>query len=174
MTSSLVVGPLQAYRCWRVEWQGEFPVLGSLFQSTIWPAATPLRAACEKQPGSVLAWIRRRFRHATEVHPAPTWNCECGIYAMAGLKEDESLELSPYVYRRGPMDRVLRVAGVVQLWGRVVQHEHGYRAEYARPLKLLTVPSLARLPDTARLLDAIATRYAVQLVTRAEDLAGPA
>ena len=43
MTSSLVVGPLRAYRCWRVEWQDGRPVLGSLFHSTVWPADGPLR-----------------------------------------------------------------------------------------------------------------------------------
>ena len=51
MTSSLVIGPLRAYRCWRVEWQDRRPVLGSLFHSTIWPADGPLRATCEKRPG---------------------------------------------------------------------------------------------------------------------------
>jgi hypothetical protein len=90
------------------------------------------------------------------------------------LQQDEALELSPQLYQRGPLDRVLRVAGVVQLWGRVVQHEHGYRAEYARPLKLLTVPSLMRSRDAEALLEAIAERYAIQRVTRVEDLAGAA
>jgi hypothetical protein len=106
-----------------------------------------------------------------ETHAAPKWNCECGIYAFAGLQQDEALELSPQFYHRGPVDRVMRVAGVVQLWGRVVQHEHGYRAEYARPLKMLAGPSLTRLRVAGDLLDAIADRYAIRLVTRAEDLA---
>ena len=171
MTSPLVIGPLQAYRCWRVEWQDKLPVLGSLFHSTVWPAASPLQATCEKRPGSVVAWVRRRFFRPVETHAAPAWNCECGVYGMADLKQDENLELSPQFYQRGPLDRVMRVAGVVQLWGRVVQHEHGYRAEYARPLKLLAVPPLARLRDTESLLEAIAERYAIQLVTRVEDLA---
>ena len=174
MTSSLVIGPLQAYRCWRVEWQGKLPVLGSLFQPTVWPAAHPLRATCEKRPGSLAAWFRRRFFRPMETHSAPTWNCECGVYGLADFKQDENLELSPHFHQRGPLDRVIRVAGVVQLWGRVVQHEHGYRAEYARPLKLLTVPSLARSRDAEGLLDAIAERYAIRLVTRVEDLAGGA
>jgi hypothetical protein len=87
------------------------------------------------------------------------------------LQQDAALELPPQFYQRGPLDRVIRVAGVVQLWGRVVQHKHGYRAEYARPLKVLAGPSLTRIREAGGLLDAIAERYAIQLVLRVEDLA---
>jgi hypothetical protein len=89
---------------------------------------------------------------------------------MTGLDDDEALKLSPHVFQRGPLDRVMRVAGVAQLWGHVVQHDRGYRAEYARVLRLLTVPSLVRARDTEGLLEAIAERYRIPLVTRAEDL----
>jgi len=172
MSSFLVIGPLQAYRSWRVEWQGTLPVLGSLFRSTVWPPTGPLRATCEKRPGSLVEWFRRRFRRPIESHSVPDWNCECGVYGLADLKHDESLEISPQFYQRGPLDRVVRVVGVAQLWGRVVQHEHGYRAEYARPLTLLAVPPLTRIRDAERLLDAVARRYAIRLVTRIGDLGG--
>lgn len=170
MTSSLVVGPLRAFRCWRVEWQDGRPVLGSLFHTTVWPADGPLRAKCEQRPGSLISWFRRRFSRSIETHPAPAWGCECGIYAMTRLEDDEDLKISPHICQRGPLDRVMRVAGVAQLWGRVVQHDRGYRAEYARPLRLLTVPSLMRVRDTDGLLEAVARRYGIPLVTRAEDL----
>ena len=170
MTSSLVVGPLRAFRCWRVEWQDGRPVLGSLFHSTVWPADGPLRAKCEQRPGSLGLWIRRCFSRKLESHAAPAWGCECGIYAMSHLEDDEDLKMSPHICQRGPLDRVMRVAGVAQLWGRVVQHDRGYRAEYAQPLRLLTVPSLLRVRDTEGLLEAVARRYRISLVTRAEDL----
>ena len=80
------------------------------------------------------------------------------------------MEVFPRFYLRGPLDRVVRVVGVAQLWGRVVQHEHGYRAEYARPLPLLAVPSMTRIRETEGLLDAIAKRYAIRLVTCIGDL----
>ena len=174
MTSSLVVGPLRAYRCWRVEWQDGRPVLGSLFHSTVWPADGPLRAKCEQRSGSLAGWIRRRFSRKVDGHPAPAWGCECGIYAMSRLEDEEDLKVSPHISQRGPMDRVMRVAGVAQLWGRVVQHDRGYRAEYAQPLRLLTIPTLVRVRDAAGLLEAVAERYRISLVTCAEDLAGAA
>jgi hypothetical protein len=85
------------------------------------------------------------------------------------------MEMSPQVYQRGLFERVVHVVGTVLLWGRVIQHEHGYRAEYARPLKLLTVPPLVRVShsesrDIDRLLDAVAQRYSMQLVARTEEL----
>ncbi len=170
MTSALVVGPLRAFRCWRVEWQDDRPVLGSLFHSTVWPADGPLRAHCEQRAGSLAAWIRRRLSRKVESHPAPAWGCECGIYAMSRLDDEEDLKISPHICQRGPMDRVLRVAGVAQLWGRVVQHDRGYRAEYAQPLRLLSIPALVRVRDAEGLLQAVAQRYRIPLVTRTEDL----
>jgi hypothetical protein len=59
---------------------------------------------------------------------------------------------------------------VAQLWGRVVQHDRGYRAEYARPLRLLTIPSLVRVRDAEGLLEAVARRYRIPLVASAEEL----
>lgn len=170
MTSSLVVGPLRAFRCWRVEWQDGCPVLGSLFHSTVWPVDGPLHASCEQRGGSLASWIRRRLSRNVESHPAPAWGCECGIYALSRLEDEEDLKISPHICQRGPLDRVLRVAGVAQLWGRVVQHDRGYRAEYAQPLRLLTIPSLVRVRDTEGLLEAVAGRYRIPLVTRTEDL----
>lgn len=171
MTPSFVVGPLRAFRCWRVEWQDGRPVLGSLFHATVWPADGPLRASCEQRPGSLVAWVRRRFSPKTDRHAAPAWGCECGIYAISRVEDEDDLKMSPHICQRGPLDRVLRVAGVAQLWGRVVQHDRGYRAEYARPLRLLTIPSLVRVRDTEELLEAVADRYRISLVTRVEDLA---
>jgi hypothetical protein len=155
-----------------VEWQGALPVLGSLFHSTAWPPTAPLRAACEKRRNSLVEWLRRRLHRPRACHAAPQWDCECGVYGMVDLKQDEDLEASPQFYQRGPLDRVLRVVGVANLWGHVVQHEHGYRAEYARPVAVLAVPSLTRLRDAEALLDAVAHRYAVRVVTRVGDLGG--
>ncbi|HTX54868.1 MAG TPA: hypothetical protein VMD08_15795 [Candidatus Baltobacteraceae bacterium] len=60
--------------------------------------------------------------------------------------------------------------GVVLLWGRVIQHEHGYRAEFARPLQLLTVPAGWRDRAIDSLLTATARRYAIPLVTQVDGL----
>jgi hypothetical protein len=79
--------------------------------------------------------------------------------------------MSPQVCQRGLFGRSLQVFGVVLLWGRVIQHENGFRAEYARPLKLLTVPALIRGREMRSLLESAAQRYSIELVPGMEELA---
>jgi hypothetical protein len=170
VTAPLVVGPLQAYRCWHVFWQGKLPVLRSVYNTTLWPADGPLHATCQKGPASLTAWFRSLFSRPakTVTHPAPTWDCQCGIYGLSHLDGDE-LDTSPQASPRGP-DRGVTVLGVVLLWGRVIQHKHGYRAEYARPVKLLSAPPKFPAHNAPNLVDAVAQRYAIQLVSRMEEL----
>lgn len=91
-----------------------------------WPARRPVRAECG----------RRRN------HPVPGPDCTCGIHATR----------LPDLLRR---TREPAVLGRVALWGRVVEHVHGYRAEYAYPQRAALVCTLcfwqwgerARPPD---------------------------
>jgi hypothetical protein len=62
--------------------------------------------------------------------PAPALNCSCGIYATRTLRDPGS------AWRSGPQ-YARHVIGAVALWGRVVEHESGYRAQHARPVALL-------------------------------------
>jgi hypothetical protein len=62
--------------------------------------------------------------------PAPAFDCSCGIYATHKLHDPGS------AWRSGPQ-YARHVVGAVALWGRVVEHEWGYRAQYARPVSLL-------------------------------------
>ncbi len=75
-----------------------------------WPALRPARAAC----------VRRRR------HEVPGFDCTCGLYAT------RSPEL--LMHARDPA-----VAGTVGLWGRIVEHEHGFRAEFGYPQRLMLV-----------------------------------
>ena len=90
------------------------------------------------------------------------------MYGLSRLTGDE-LEEVPRVPGRDP-DRGAVALGVVLLWGRVIQHARGYRAEYARPLKLLMVPPQLHAGRVNTLLEAVAQRYAIQIVSRATDL----
>ncbi len=60
------------------------------------------------------------------------------------------------------------MGGSVLLWGRVIRHAYGYRAEYARPHRLLAMPHLRK--DKQALLVATAQRYHLMLVRRCADL----
>ena len=56
-------------------------------------------------------------------HDAPDPRCTCGLHGTHGLE----------VLRK---TRCPAVLGRVALWGRVIEHEHGYRARYAYPQRL--------------------------------------
>ena len=66
-----------------------------------------------------------------------TWGhpqCRCGIYAL----KSERLTLNWVPWSQTPREGCL-VWGAVALWGRVVEHEKGYRAEHAM-IRRLVVP----------------------------------
>lgn len=65
--------------------------------------------------------------------PAPSMGCTCGIYAQ---NHDIELSLDP---------RVVQIVGAVSLWGRVIEHDKGFRAQYAYPKELVVVGGDERL-----------------------------
>ena len=73
------------------------------------------------------AWRPREVAQATcrlaWSHEAPNADCSCGLHATRELD----------FLRR---TRCPAVLGRVALWGRVIEHEHGYRARYAYPQRL--------------------------------------
>jgi hypothetical protein len=62
------------------------------------------------------------------VHDTPQADCTCGVYASKSLD---------HLRRLGHAEQ--RITGEVCLWGKVIEHEHGWRAEFAYP-KTFVVP----------------------------------
>jgi hypothetical protein len=62
---------------------------------------------------------------AVRGHAAPYRDCRCGYAAYYMLPEEPDLPAAQAVW------------GAVVAWGRVVECERGFRAEYARPVALL-------------------------------------
>lgn len=60
-------------------------------------------------------------------HDAPDPRCTCGIYAGRSLDTFE---------RNRPAWPPPTVIGTIALWGRIVEHERGWRARYAYPSRL--------------------------------------
>lgn len=86
--------------------------LQALGQSHTWPAKEALIAECA-----------RRAEHI-----APGWNCNCGVWAFKDLERLTAAIGSGY--------NAIKVIGSVSLWGRVIETENGYRAQYAYPSEL--------------------------------------
>jgi hypothetical protein len=75
-----------------------------------WPPMRPARAACK----------------LVKVHRSPELECSCGLHGTRGVE--------PLRKTKNPT-----VLGTTALWGRVIEHELGYRAEYAYPQRLRLV-----------------------------------
>ncbi len=84
-----------------------------------------------------------RKRHESRCikdHMCPDEGCTCGIYAFPSLEE-----LRRQNYHN---DVRYRVFGETYLWGKVVEHERGFRAQYAYPKRLM-------FPEKRKMLSAM-------------------
>jgi hypothetical protein len=125
--------PILAYRAWRVEAEQ----LMSCTCSCLWSPRERMDARCNQNG-----------LHAN----VPVWECSCGFYAY---KTERALEESPYLRP----DQKMAVWGRVALWGRVIDHGLGYRAQHAYP-QLLYLAGNAH-DDLVR---RVAESYAIECV----------
>lgn len=100
------------------------------------------------------------------------WGCQCGIYGVTRLIRGDTVELPPQS-QRCLLVASWPVVGVVLLWGRVIQHTHGYRAESARPRMLVVAPSQLHGRENRVLIEVLADPYALELVSDLDDLPRP-
>jgi hypothetical protein len=130
--------PLLAWRFWRIR---RLETLGS---------QRPLRLAAAGRRGIPKFWEPRRENRAvcsnpSASHEAPWPTCRCGIY---GFRDREIAERALYRFSRGKLaDWAL---GRVSLWGAVVEHEHGWRAQYAYPYELIVYTRDAEVASDLR------------------------
>jgi len=133
--------PVLAWRTWTLAGSSdgsEVRLLPLFGERRPWPLQVPARGSCS-----------RRGRH-----PVPGLDCTCGLYATHGL---EALRRS-----RDPA-----VLGTVALWGRIVEHAAGYRAEYAYPQRLRLVCFVCfwrAVPDHGRECEVAVRRRGGRLV----------
>lgn len=115
-----------------------------------------LTAECKKdayeRPSGIITWAMiagtataYEDHEPKPSHPAPDPDCLCGIYAY---KEAVPLDPSGQPY----------AAGEVYLWGRIIEHSDGYRAEFAYPKRLVVVDGG---PNASRIADALSLAYGV-------------
>lgn len=115
--------PLIGWRRWRLTDEGH---IRAISMSTEWKPYEALTAIHENG-----GWTVR------EGHEDPCGCTSCGIYAhqtKAHLRASTSMQASS----RWLCEELLPcVVGRVALWGKVVIHERGYRAQYAYPLDIV-------------------------------------
>lgn len=133
MTIPDYVSPIVGYRVWQWDAAGLKSLNGEQ-----WVPGRRLSALCRTDARRFISGMSRST-HDSDQLPHP--NCTCGVYAA---KTVERLRQCGYG-RFG-------VYGEVYLWGTVVEHERGWRAEFAYPKSFVLAPHV--LPYSLTTIDA--------------------
>jgi hypothetical protein len=112
--------PIVGWRIWEIEEsKDERYVLAAATARATWLPRVRAEAHCHTTGGE---------------HTAPDAKCTCGLYAaktLVGL-----LELGYAERATRPSTNTIVAIGEVNLWGRIIETERGYRAQYAYPKRL--------------------------------------
>ena len=127
------ISPIVGYRVWTWDTTGLKSLCGER-----WHPNQSLAARC--RASAVLG----RDKATNDVHDSPYPHCTCGIYAVKTLDHFRSAGYERY-----------GIHGEVYLWGTVVEHELGYRAQFAYPKNFVLPPdtlpfTLAAIQDRLR------------------------
>jgi DNA-binding CsgD family transcriptional regulator len=123
------IQPIGAYRLWTYDLTKRGASLHSLMCHGIRPCPWE-----DAGPGWVVASCT-----GIQGHAAPANQCSCGVYAVASIPE---LLRHAVPFERG--DGVGALMGRVELAGKVIEHERGYRAERARIVGLVPIEGATR------------------------------
>ncbi len=115
------VEPTVGWRAWEVVESDGVLQLSSLRYAGIWEPGTEVAATCRRSL-AYLPWGRM------PIHTAPASDCVCGIYGAVKVEHAR-----PFLWVAGSEAAAYRVVGRVSLWGRVVQAQFGWRAEFGYP-----------------------------------------
>jgi len=122
------IEPFVGYRAWNWNEQG----ITSL-NNVWWTPKVAHVAACTRQSVQMVNGVT----FTTDIdHTAPVEDCSCGVYSGINL---EHLGSDTDYLHRG-------IHGEVYLWGRVIPHTLGWRAQYAYPKYFVVPPNM--LPFT--------------------------
>ncbi|MGA7769082.1 MAG: hypothetical protein WB781_09815 [Candidatus Sulfotelmatobacter sp.] len=116
------ISPIVGYRVWTWDTKGLKSLCGER-----WKPSQLLAARC--RASVVVGPIAGRAEAVHDAHEPPQTDCTCGVYAA---KTIEHLHQCGY--------KKFGIHGEVYLWGTVVEHERGWRAQFAYPKSLVLQP----------------------------------
>lgn len=105
------VNPLVGYRNWA--YSNGF-LSSPIATNVIWEPNKRMECGCRNS--------------SREWHKSPSSDCSCGLYAVKEL--DSNLTI-PFL-----LNLSRHIFGEVYLWGKIIEHDLGYRAQYAYPKRL--------------------------------------
>lgn len=133
--------PLEAWRKFSVTDRGR--VLKSVGVSGVWPMADPGAAFCQAEN-----WFNPASDAPAHEDPCPSLGCSCGFYAYK-TRDDAEKHGQGHILAR------------VEVWGRIAEHERGYRAERVKLKELFLLDSEMYQGDAV----ALQARYQIPVTT---------
>ena len=127
------ISPIIGYRVWQWDAAGLKSLNGEL-----WFPRQALSAVCKADTRNSISGLARTVHDVAEL---PSFKCTCGVYAAKNIEHIHKCGYGKFGVR-----------GEVFLWGRVVEHERGWRAEFAYPKSLALLP--AAIPFSLSAIDA--------------------
>jgi hypothetical protein len=124
--------PLIGWRCWYV--LPHEALLRPIYKrGLVWKPRQAQEALCPEHP-----------------HEPPADDCKCGIWTVC-----HPMLLDEIGWTSAPPSGISRLPGVmvvgeVSLWGKIIQHERGWRAGFAYPRHLYVFTDDPMLPETLR------------------------
>jgi hypothetical protein len=116
--------PIEGWRAWRLRRnEGDDLRIAPTTPRPDWEPGVPMHARCSGSHERMYMVFNPELEAQ---HRSPEPGCTCGIHAM---KE-------PLRLRRSRPGKTAGVIGTVAMWGRVIEHTKGWRAEYAYPARL--------------------------------------
>jgi preprotein translocase subunit YajC len=112
------ISPVVGFRVWQWDATGLRSLNGEK-----WFAHQPLSAVCRADACGSISGLSKATHNPDEL---PCFKCTCGVYAARTMEH-----LNQCGYQK------FGVHGEVYLWGKVVEHERGWRAQFAYPKALL-------------------------------------
>jgi hypothetical protein len=154
--------PITAWRCWVIGGDEATPLLISPKSGTMWPPVEGFESKVIRNPDrnfiSAKCTKGLRPEGATPCRTCPSltaanhYGVGCGIYAYKTMG-DLAWDFSPPGLSRHDPTMVgawnTLIWGKVLLWGTVYEHDHGYRAEFARVEELVVIDGLGDLGGRA-------------------------
>jgi hypothetical protein len=120
------IEPFLGWRIWRLQATDDGHRLTSWVQDATWEPGRALEASCQSPKHSE---VKHECPCGPGEHPM-----ECGIYSVTNIEVLRDY-LSYPAWIKPAFPRAI-VFGLAKSWGRVVEYEHGYRAQYSYPSRL--------------------------------------
>ena len=157
MSPEPVAQPLAGFRWWGCRRGGLYSGIFTAGRFVPNPALSMVAPRAVPKPWPV-GQDRSAKCFALRGHEAPYRDCLCGFAAFYSLPEEPELPAPEAVW------------GAIVGWGRVIECEHGFRAQYARPVALLDRenPLASRRRESPALA---AENYGIPLLDRDELIA---